>query len=472
MIKIKSVVTISSLILLLLSCTSTLVHSQEHSDKQYFGYVADQDILALGQIIEKTKEEYINVIENPKLEIACITKINPQHSSYTEFLSASVDYKHPRIKRDPSSKFSLAVAAYISSKASSKDEAKDFFNICLKSIAASLDSKSDFFTEGDSEYLKKLPKKLGIIGIEFVTQDDPDKNTVIRAFKNGPAYAVGIRAGDIITSIDGVTIKDLRGQDSIAMLRGEVDTYVSLEVQRSLNESPIKFDIQRKSISSPSIESKLLVPDYGYIQIYSLGSSVSKGLAKELLTLYTENKNDLRGLILDLRFCTGGLLNQANGVVAPFLPERSLVTEIKGRTNDANFKLTTHPDDHFKSGVVDPTSYTKTYLPAYKDVPIVILINKETASGAEIIAVAMQEYKRAIIMGQNSSGESTLQTIFPMHSGEALKITTAIWLSPLGKSIQDIGISPDIVTEKIKLSEFATEDDATIKRALTFLMKN
>lgn len=454
-------------------CHALTAHAQSHDEEQYYGNISDQDILAISQIIEKTEVEYIDTIKSPQLETACIDKIYPEHPTYEKFLLIGDSYQHPRInKSNITSKFALAVAAYTSSKATTKEQAKDFFDSCLKAIATSLDSKSDFFTKTDFGYLQKLPKGLGIIGIELITDDIPEKNTVIRTFKKGPAYAAGVRAGDKIISIDGINIQNLNGQESIGLLRGKVDSLVSLEIKRVSTEAHLRFDIPRKAITSQIAESKLLAPDYGYIQLYSFGSSVSKELAKELLSLYSENKNDLRGLILDLRFCTGGLLNQANGIVAPFLPENTLVTEIKGRTKEANFRLTTSAKDHYKSNSIDPADYIKTYLSAYKNVPIIILINKETASGAEIIAAAMQEYGRATIIGQDSAGQNTLQTIFPMHSGEALKITTAIWLTPLGKSIRNIGIKPDIVTDKIESSKIDTEEDETLKNALNFLIKN
>lgn len=455
-------------------CHALTAHAQSYDEEQYYGNISDQDILAISQIIEKTEGEYIDTIKSPKLEIACIDKIYPEHPTYEKFLLTGDYYQHPRIKKaNITSKFALAVAAYTSSKATTKEEAKGFFDSCLKAITTSLDSESDFFTKTDFGYLQKLPKDLGIIGIELITDDIPEKNTVIRTFKKGPAYAAGVRAGDKIISIDGINIQNLKGQESIGLLRGKVDSLVSLEINRVSTESSyIRFDIPRKTITSQIAESKLLAPDYGYIQIYSFGSSVSKEFAKELLSLYSENKNDLRGLILDLRFCTGGLLNQASGLVAPFLPENTLVTEIKGRTKEANFKLTTLAKDHYKNNSVDPADYMKTYLSAYKNVPITILINKETASGAEIIVAAMQEYGRATIIGQDSAGQNTLQTIFPMHSGEALKITTAIWLTPSGKSIRNIGIKPDIVTDKIESSKIDTEEDETLKSALNFLMKN
>lgn len=472
MINIKSLnKKISTLFFLpLISCVSPEMHAS--ADEQFYGNVSDQDIVATAQIIGKIKEEYIEPVNDQQLGMACLDDIYPEHTSYNEFVSLSEKYEHPRIKpTEVEFKFPLALAFYINSKANTKIEANNLFISCYKSITKSLAPGSTFYTKSDQEELQKLPKDLGGIGVELISEDGPKKNTVVWAFKSGAAYAAGIRPGDIIVSVDGVNTKDLQAGQTISLLRGKLNSNVIIDIQRDSNEPLLKFNLQRKVVNIQIEESKLIAQDYGYIQISSLGGSTSKDFAEALLTLYSENKNNLKGLVLDLRFNQGGLLNQANGVVAPFLPKETLVTEIKGRNPMAKFKLTTHPDDHFK-GKVDPNDYVKTYLSAYKKLPIVILINKESASGAEIIAAAMQEYRRATIIGQTSSGKNLLHTIFPMHSGEALKVATAVWLTPSGKSIKNVGIKPDITTEETKISEMGTNNDAALKNALNFLMQN
>lgn len=465
---------IKALLFASLLCNAVTVFSENSAnDSKYFEYVANQEIINTGQIILKIKDEYVEEVTEQKLAEACLETIYPQHPGYTEFLSNSAYLKQFSVsKANTAIEFSLAVAEYINSKVSNKEDATQLFIDCRKAIAKNLDTYSDFITKDEFKLFQELPKSMGVIGVEIVTEEGSEKNTITSVFKSGPADMAGIRAGDLVISIDGVNIQNLSKKAIIIdLMRGRIDSHIVLEVQRTPSEPLYKFDLQRKHIITSAIhESKLIRPNYGYIRINSLNSTISKDFSQKLFDLYSENKNDLYGLIVDIRNNKGGLLEQSSGVAAPLLPPNSLVAVLNGRMTEANMKLSTNPKSFIRSG--EDASYTKKYLPAYKKLPLVILIDKQTASGAEIIAGALQDHKRATIMGQSSNGVNTVQTILPMYTGEALKITTALWSTPSGHSIKDKGVTPDIVTAATKLSDIGSENDVALNQALDFLIEN
>ena len=248
--------------------------------------------------------------------------------------------------------------------------------------------------------------------------------TVVSAIEGTPAFKAGIKPGDVIIEISGKTIKDLK--EAVSRIRGPKGTKVSLSLMREGVVGPLKFDLIRDTIPIESVKAQLLEPGYGYVWITNFRESTTQDLVAALDKL--ESKGPLKGLVLDLRNNPGGLLNQAIDVCDLFI-EKGTILSIKGRYDKNSKVFTAHPS-------VNKRKY-----------PMVVLINGGSASASEIVAGALQDQRRALIMGTTSFGKGSVQNVEPLRGGYALKLTIARYYTPSGRSIQAKGIEPDIVVK-------------------------
>jgi carboxyl-terminal processing protease len=227
--------------------------------------------------------------------------------------------------------------------------------------------------------------------------------------------------------------------DAVRMMRGKPGTDITLTIVREGVSKPLKITITRAVIKIKSVKSRLLDPGFGYVRITQFQAATDKNLVEAVRKLETENKGPLRGLVLDLRNNPGGVLNAAVGVSDAFL-DKGLIVYTEGRVADSKMRLSATPGDVLNGA------------------PMVVLINGGSASASEIVAGALQDHKRAVIMGTKSFGKGSVQTIIPMSNGGALKLTTARYYTPNGRSIQALGIVPDVVTEEARITKDETGD--------------
>jgi len=267
----------------------------------------------------------------------------------------------------------------------------------------------------------------GGIGIEITIRDG--FLTVVSPLEGTPAYELGIQAGDQILRVDGEPTKEMTLMEAVKKMRGPKGTNVVLTIMREEFTKPQDFVITRATIAIRSVRSKTLEPGYGYIRLSQFQSSTARDLRKEIAKLEKENK-PLKGLILDLRNNPGGLLDQAVKVSDEFLNE-GLIVYTGGRLKSQDMRFEAHMNTR-------PHSY-----------PIVVMVNEGSASAAEIVAGALQDHKRAVVVGVKTFGKGSVQTVMPLRNGAALRLTTAIYYTPSGRSIQAKGIDPDIVVEKV-----------------------
>ena len=258
------------------------------------------------------------------------------------------------------------------------------------------------------------------------------------------AYKAGLKSGDLISKLDDTQVRGLTLNDAVKKMRGKPDTPILLTILRKGEAKPLTFNLMRAVIKSQSVKNKYIEPGYGYVRITQFQEHTGEDLAKTLKDLQTQNKGPFKGIVLDLRNNPGGLLDSAVGVSAAFLPKNELVVYTEGRVADSKMKLSATPQDYARRGRVD---YLKDVPADYKKTPIVVLINEGSASASEIVAGALQDHKRATIMGAQSFGKGSVQTILPMNNGSAIKLTTARYFTPKGRSIQAKGIVPDINVE-------------------------
>jgi carboxyl-terminal processing protease len=233
-------------------------------------------------------------------------------------------------------------------------------------------------------------------------------------------------------------------------MRGKPNTQIVLTVLRKGESKALTFNVTRAVIKTQSVKYKLSEPGYPYIRITQFQEHTGEDLAKAIKALHDENKGPFKGLILDLRNNPGGLLNAAVGVSAAFLPKNELVVYTEGRTEDAKMRLTADPENYVKGGARE--DYQRDLPAELKTVPMVVLINGGSASASEIVAGALQDHQRAVILGTQSFGKGSVQTILPMNNGTAIKLTTARYYTPKGRSIQAKGIVPDIGVEEGTIS--------------------
>ena len=319
---------------------------------------------------------------------------------------------------------------------------KTLITHAISGMLSNLDPHSTYL---DADAYKDLQVntqgEFGGLGIEVGMEEGLVK--VISPIEDSPADRAGIKSGDLIFKIDNTLVKGLTLSDAVKRMRGKPKSQIKLSILRKSEDKTIELTLTREIIKVQSVKSKLVENGYGYLRIASFQENTGPSVVKHLNDLY--KPGPLKGLVLDLRNDPGGLLNAAVGVSAAFLPQKTLVTSTDGRTPDAKHKYFALPEDYVRSRKDD---YIKNLPPEALKVPMIVLINGGSASASEIVAGALQDHKRAILLGTASFGKGSVQTVIPLPGGAAIKLTTARYFTPSGASIQAKGIVPDIVVEE------------------------
>jgi carboxyl-terminal processing protease len=285
--------------------------------------------------------------------------------------------------------------------------------------------------------------EFGGLGLEVGMEDGVVK--VISPIEDSPAYQAGIKPGDFIIKIDDTLIKGIALNDAVKRMRGKPGSKIVLTIIRKNEPKPFEITLTRAVIKVQSVKFKLLEPGYGFVRITQFQEMTGQNLATALEKLVKDNKGPLKGLVLDLRNDPGGLLTGAVAVSSAFLPRNALVVYTEGRTADAQMRLTANPDNYLRNN--SDKDYLKKVPDSIKNVPLIVLVNAGTASASEIVAGALQDHKRAVIMGEQTFGKGSVQTVLPLGNGTGIKLTTARYYTPGGRSIQAKGIEPDILVE-------------------------
>ncbi|HSD36913.1 MAG TPA: S41 family peptidase [Rhodocyclaceae bacterium] len=319
-------------------------------------------------------------------------------------------------------------------------EDKKLLDNAISGMVAGLDPHSNFLDADSFKDLQDSTKgEFGGLGIEVGMEDGFVK--VVSPIEDTPAFRAGIKSGDLIVKIDDTPVKGLALNDAVKRMRGKPQTKVVLTVARKGENRPFDVSLTREIIKVQSVRSKLVEPGYGYLRLTQFQEQSTVDLVKHLDRLYKPGQ--LKGLVLDLRNDPGGLLSGAVGVSAAFLPSKSLVVYTDGRVDDSRHKYFASPEDYARGS----DDVLKALPAGVKNVPIVVLVNGGSASASEIVAGALQDYKRATIMGTQTFGKGSVQTIIPLSETTAVKLTTARYYTPQGRSIQAKGITPDVVVE-------------------------
>jgi carboxyl-terminal processing protease len=321
---------------------------------------------------------------------------------------------------------------------------KKLLQDAIQGMLSGLDPHSSYL---DPESFKEVrigtSGEFGGLGIEVTMEDGFVK--VVAPIDDTPAQRAGLKAGDVITRLDDQAVKGMSLSEAVEIMRGKPDTDISLTVIREGEAKPLQFTITRAVIKITSVKSRMLEDGYGYVRITQFQNGTTDALRKELGDLKKEAGGELKGLVLDLRNNPGGVLDAAVSVSDTFLKE-GLIVSTKGRVENSRFSFSAKPSDYLDGA------------------PIVVLVNGGSASASEIVAGALQDHQRAVIMGTQTFGKGSVQTILPMENGAALKLTTARYYTPGDRSIQAHGIEPDVVVEDLQVSRRETDDDNALLR--------
>ena len=319
---------------------------------------------------------------------------------------------------------------------------KTLLEHAIRGMLSGLDPHSSYL---DADEYKELrigtTGQFGGLGIQVSMDGGFVK--VIAPIDDTPAFEAGIEAGDLIIRLDQTSVKGLSLNDAVKIMRGTPGTDIELTIIREGESKPLNIKVTRDIIKVKSVKSRMLDPGYGYVRISNFQSRTGPHLLAAINKLKKEHEGELNGLVIDLRNNPGGVLNAAAEVSDMFLNKGKLVYT-EGRLENSHFEFNAKPGD-----VLDGA-------------PVVVLINGGSASASEIVAGALQDHSRAVVMGTKSFGKGSVQTIQELRSGGAVKITTARYFTPSGRSIQGEGITPDIILEKVKITQ--SDDDGTIKR--------
>lgn len=316
----------------------------------------------------------------------------------------------------------------------------------ITGMLAGLDPHSAYL---DADAFKDLQVgtrgEFGGLGMEIGAEEGFPK--VIAPIEDTPAARAGVRAGDLIVRIDDKSTKGMTTTDAVKLLRGEPRTSVTLTLMRKNVTTPIVVTLERAVIKVQSVRSKFVEPGIAYVRVSQFLDQTAENLAQQL-TKMAAPPNQIKGIVLDLRNDPGGVLHGAIGVAAAFLPPRALVVSTDGRTDDARRKYVAAPEDYVRSRSNE--DFLRALPPEVRKVPMIVLVNSGSASASEIVAGALQDHKRATILGTQTFGKGSVQTILPLSHTTAIKLTTARYYTPSGRSIQAKGIEPDLLVDEYK----------------------
>jgi carboxyl-terminal processing protease len=321
---------------------------------------------------------------------------------------------------------------------------KELFDNAIRGMLAGLDPHSNYLNEEEFSDLQTITSgEFGGLGIEVTMEDGLIK--VITPLIDAPAIKAGIKSGDYIVKVDSHAVQGIDLRQAVDLMRGKIGEPVTLTVLRKGEKAPLTFKLVRENIQIKSVDNKLLDNKYGYIRLAQFQALTSKDMLNSIEELKRESKGELKGLILDLRNNPGGLLDSAIQVADAFIDKpaggkEELIVYTEGRLPGSRFTAVANPGD------------------VLKNAPMVVIINNGSASASEIVAGALKDHKRAVIIGKPSFGKGSVQTVLPLDNKSGIKLTTALYYTPSGVSIQAQGIKPDITIDEISVPKKKQEN--------------
>ncbi|HYP84909.1 S41 family peptidase [Variovorax sp.] len=319
---------------------------------------------------------------------------------------------------------------------------KKLISDAISGMVSGLDPHSQYFDKKTfKDFREGTSGKFVGVGIEITQEDGLVK--VVSPIEGSPAFRAGLKPNDLITKIDDTAVRGLTLNDAVKRMRGEANTKVRLTIFRKEENRTFPVTITREEIRTQSVRGKVIEPGYGWIRLSQFQERTVDDFVKKVDEIYKADPN-LKGMVLDLRNDPGGLLDAAVAVSAAFLPENVTVVTTDGQLAESKAVYKAAPEFYQRRGGSDAL---RSLPPALKTVPLVVLVNEGSASASEIVAGALQDHKRATIMGSQTFGKGSVQTVRPLGPDTGLKITTARYYTPSGTSIQARGIVPNVMVD-------------------------
>ena len=320
---------------------------------------------------------------------------------------------------------------------------KKLITDAIGGMVSSLDPHSQYFDKKSfKEFREGTTGRFVGVGIEIMQEDGLIK--IVSPIEGSPADRAGLKTNDLITKIDDTAVKGLTLNEAVKRMRGEPNTKVTLTILRKDESRSFPVTITREEIKTQSVKAKVIEPGYAWIRLSQFQERTVDDFVRKLEEIYKQEPR-LKGLVLDLRNDPGGLLDAAVAVSAAFLPENVTVVSTNGQLAESKATFKASPEFYQRRGSGDPL---KRLPAALKNVPLVVLVNEGSASASEIVAGALQDHKRATIMGSQTFGKGSVQTVRPLGPDTGIKLTTARYYTPSGKSIQAKGIVPDVMLDE------------------------
>lgn len=315
-------------------------------------------------------------------------------------------------------------------------EDKELLQNAIRGMLSGLDPHSTYLDLEDFKQLREgTSGEFGGLGIEVTMEDGFVR--IVSPIDDTPAAKAGLQAGDLIIRLDDTPVKGMVLSDAVDIMRGKPGTDLKLTIIRDGEDKPLKVTLTRAVIKVKSVKHKTLEPGYGYVRISTFQQRTGENLNDAVAQLKKDNNGSLNGLVLDLRNNPGGLLNAAVTVSDSFIT-KGMIVYTDGRIPDSKQEFTAKPNDILQGA------------------PLVVLVNGGSASASEIVAGALQDHKRAVIIGSKTFGKGSVQTVMPLTDSTAVKMTTARYFTPSGRSIQAEGIVPDILIDRVKVTAIDT----------------
>ena len=322
---------------------------------------------------------------------------------------------------------------------------KKLISDAIAGMVSSLDPHSQYFDKKSyKEFREGTAGRFVGVGIEITQEDGLVK--VVSPIEGSPADRGGIKSGDLITKVDETAVRGLSLNEAVNRMRGEPRTKVVLTIFRKSENRTFPVTIVREEIKVVSVKGKPIEPGYGWVRLTQFQERTVEDMVKKLEDIYNQDPQ-LKGLVLDLRNDPGGLLDAAVAVSAVFLPEDVTVVSTNGQLEESKYVYKASPQFYLRRGADPVRRLTETTKGIYKKIPLVVLVNEGSASASEIVAGALQDHKRATVMGSQTFGKGSVQTVRQLGPDTALKITTARYYTPSGRSIQAKGILPDVLID-------------------------
>jgi carboxyl-terminal processing protease len=324
----------------------------------------------------------------------------------------------------------------------------------VNGVLKTLDSHSVYL---DAEAFRQMQQEsrglYGGVGMEVGL--DAGSVKVLSTFEGTPAFRAGLQPGDVITRVEGAKIDGMSLDQVTRRVRGEPETEVALTILRQGEPGPRTVTLTRETIQGRSVKAYFIEPGYIYVRVTQFQMRTAEMMAKDVARLLESDPAAVNGVILDLRDNPGGVLSSAVGVSAAFLPSNAPIVYTAGAATDSNMRLSATRSDYMRHSTDD---YLEELPPSVKTLPMVVLVNNDSASAAEIVAGALQDNKRATVLGTQTYGKGSIQVVIPFGDGTGMKLTTAYYYTPSGRRIQGKGVTPDIVVEEKFAVQLAAAD--------------